>query len=245
MFRLLVRGRRGRPALLLVRSADWPVFRGDALMTGVGTAKLPDQLEVKWTFKTGEARRRHRGRPRRSSAASSTSPRSTSTSTPSTSPPARRSGRPSSGAMKASPGVKGGRVYVGDLDGMFYCVNAADGKVLWKFETERRDHGRAPTSTATTSSSARTTRTLYCLDAGRQEGVGGAGRRPGQRVAAVVGDRDVRRRLCDSILHVIDAKTGKELGTVDLGGQAVATAAVVGRPRLRRRWCRTRSSRST
>ena len=33
---------------------------------------------------------------------------------------------------------------------------------------------------------------------------------------------------CDSALHVIDVKTGKELTSVDLGGQAAATAAVVG-----------------
>ena len=37
--------------------ADWPVFRGDALMTGAGTAKLPDQLEVKWAFQTGEGKK--------------------------------------------------------------------------------------------------------------------------------------------------------------------------------------------
>jgi hypothetical protein len=37
-------------------SADWPVFRGDALMTGTGTAKLPDKLEERWTFKTGTAK---------------------------------------------------------------------------------------------------------------------------------------------------------------------------------------------
>src|SRR5688572_18149576 len=33
-------------------SADWPVFRGDPFMTGSGTAKLPDQLDIKWEFKT-------------------------------------------------------------------------------------------------------------------------------------------------------------------------------------------------
>jgi eukaryotic-like serine/threonine-protein kinase len=33
---------------------------------------------------------------------------------------------------------------------------------------------------------------------------------------------------CDSALHVLDAKTGRETGTVDLGGQAAATAAVAG-----------------
>ncbi len=50
---------------------------------------------------------------------------------------------------------------------------------------------------------------------------------PVNAAAAVVGDRTFVAG-CDSILHVIDAKTGKELGTIDLGGQAVATAAVVG-----------------
>ena len=50
---------------------------------------------------------------------------------------------------------------------------------------------------------------------------------PVNGAAAVVGDRTFVAG-CDSILHVLDAKTGKELGTVELGGQAAATAAVVG-----------------
>src|SRR5438309_36061 len=36
-------------------SADWPLYRGDPLMSGVGQAKLPDQLQERWTFKTGNA----------------------------------------------------------------------------------------------------------------------------------------------------------------------------------------------
>src|SRR5687767_6138442 len=41
-------------ALLLVAApltADWPLFRGDPRMSGVGTAKLPDQLAERWVFK--------------------------------------------------------------------------------------------------------------------------------------------------------------------------------------------------
>jgi outer membrane protein assembly factor BamB len=44
---------------------------------------------------------------------------------------------------------------------------------------------------------------------------------------AVVGDRTFVAG-CDSLLHVIDAKTGKSQGNIDLGGQAGATAAVFG-----------------
>ena len=40
-------------AFLPAAAADWPLFRGNALMTGVGQAKLPDQLQERWTFKCG------------------------------------------------------------------------------------------------------------------------------------------------------------------------------------------------
>ena len=36
-------------------AADWPVFRGDARMSGNGVAKLPDQLQERWTFKAGDS----------------------------------------------------------------------------------------------------------------------------------------------------------------------------------------------
>src|SRR5436189_6482649 len=35
-----------------VAPVDWLVFRGNATMTGVGAAKLPDQLDEVWAFKT-------------------------------------------------------------------------------------------------------------------------------------------------------------------------------------------------
>src|SRR5688572_22251854 len=41
-------------------SADWPVFRGNPHMTGADTAArpvaFPDQLEEKWTFSAGSAK---------------------------------------------------------------------------------------------------------------------------------------------------------------------------------------------
>src|SRR6266542_1809193 len=38
-------------AVAAVPAADWPLFRGDARMSGVGSAKLPDQLAEQWVFK--------------------------------------------------------------------------------------------------------------------------------------------------------------------------------------------------
>src|SRR5262245_23348816 len=34
---------------------QWPLFRGNALQTGVVTAKLPDKLDVLWKFETKDA----------------------------------------------------------------------------------------------------------------------------------------------------------------------------------------------
>jgi outer membrane protein assembly factor BamB len=44
---------------------------------------------------------------------------------------------------------------------------------------------------------------------------------------AIVNDRTFAAG-CDSTLHVLDLATGKELGSVELGGQIGATAAIVG-----------------
>src|SRR5213082_1276537 len=40
--------------LMSASHADWPVFRGDPLMSGVGQAKLPDRLAERWSFKCGD-----------------------------------------------------------------------------------------------------------------------------------------------------------------------------------------------
>ena len=45
-------------AVLSIQSspgADWPLFRGDARMTGVSSSKLPDKLDERWTFKCKDA----------------------------------------------------------------------------------------------------------------------------------------------------------------------------------------------
>ena len=122
--------------------------------------------------------------------------------------------------LTSSPGVHGNRVFVGDADGKFYCLDRADGKVLWTFETEGQitaapnfdgDHVLIPTHNST----------LYCLDKDgkkvwefRIEGpiYGGVAVTEGKTFLAG----------CDSQMHVLDVKTGKELGSVDLKGQSGA-----------------------
>lgn len=128
--------------------------------------------------------------------------------------------------MKASPCVKGDRLYVGNLDGMFYCLKAADGSKVWEFETGGEImagcnfHG---TNVLIGSHDS----TLYCLNADGKKVWDVKTEGPVNGSPAVVGDLTFVAG-CDSVFHILDARTGKELGSVELGGQAAATAAVAG-----------------
>ena len=202
--------------------ADWPVYRGDALMSGVGTAKLPDQLDVRWTAKTGNA---IEGAPAVVNGVVyvGSLDKHLYAFKLATGEPLWKT---KLGAFRASPGVKGDRVYIGDLDGRFHCVSAADGKPVWKFETDGEItsgcnfHGDHVLFGSHDS-------TLYCVDANGKKVWDVKTEGPVNGSPAVAGDTTFVAG-CDEVMHVLDAKTGKELGSVPLGGQAAATAAVSG-----------------
>jgi outer membrane protein assembly factor BamB len=212
-------------ALLLpaTGSADWPVFRGDALMSGVGTAKLPEQLEVKWAFK---AKDMIEGAPAVVDGVAyvASLDRHLYALDLAT---GKEKWKQKLGAMRASPGVKGGRVYVGDIEGRFHCVNAADGKVLWTFEADGEIQAAANFHKDNVIFGSHDAN-LYCLSPDGKKVWAAPVDGPINAAAAVVGDKTFATGCSDGVLHVIDANTGKELGAIDLGGQTVATAAVAG-----------------
>ncbi|MDB5311476.1 MAG: afsK 3 [Gemmataceae bacterium] len=203
-------------------AADWPLFRGNPLMSGVGQGKLPDQLQERWAFKTGDA---VEGAPVVAGGvvyAGSVDKHLYAIDLAS----GKQKWKTRLGPIKASPSVKGDKVFVGDLDGKFYCLTAADGKAVWTFEmggeitSGCNFHGDNILIGSHDS-------TLYCLDPAGKKLWEVKTDGPVNGSPVVVGDATFVAG-CDSVLHVLDAKTGNELGTVDLGGQAAATAAVSG-----------------
>ena len=209
-------------------SADWPVFRGDAAMTGVGSAAVPEKLEVRWQFATGEGKRTGsiEGAPAVADglvfvASLDKHLYAVELAT------GKLKWKTRLGPMKASPAVRNGRVFVGDLEGRMYCVNAADGKVLWTFDTEGEIHAGVNFHGQNVLFGSHDS-TLYCLDPDGKKVWDAKVDGPINAAAAVVGDLTFATGCSDGVLHVLDARTGKELGTIDLGGQTVATAAVHG-----------------
>lgn len=203
--------------------ADWPLFRGNPLQTGVASSDLPAQLAVRWKFAVKDRIE--------SSAAivegvvyfGSYDEHLYALNLKDGSLKWKRK----LGPIKAAPSVKGGVVYVGDEEGFFHAVTAADGKPRWKFET-----GGEITSSANFVGDrvlfGSGDSMLYCLTTAGKElwkiRIEGG---PVNGSPAVVEGRTFVGG-CDSRIHVIDAMKGKELASVELDGQTGATAAVGG-----------------
>ena len=108
----------------------------------------------------------------------------------------------------------------------FYCLDAADGRKVWQFETDGEINAGANFHGGNVLVGSHDS-SLYCLDADGKKVWALHTDGPVNGSPAVVGDLTFVAG-CDSILHVVDARTGADTGTVDLGGQAGATAAVAG-----------------
>lgn len=203
-------------------NADWPVFRGNASQNGVVEATLPDQLEELWTFKTKDAIEGAVAIVKGVVYAGSFDDHLYAIDLKT----GKEKWRKKLGPIKAAPSVKDGKVFVGDAEGKFYCVDAAKGDLIWTFET-----GGEIASGCNFAGDriliGSHDETLYCLDSQGKKVWDFKTQGPVNGAPAVTGDTTFVAG-CDSNLHAIDIKSGKEIFSVDLGGQAGATAAVRG-----------------
>jgi outer membrane protein assembly factor BamB len=211
----------GAPAGPAKAKNDWPVFRGNPTQTGVATSTLPAKLAVLWKFQTGDA----------IEAAVAVAGGTVYLGSLDENLYAIDLAKGTEkwklklGPIKAAPAYADGVVYVGDLDGFFSAVDVATKARLWKYETGSETS--APNFSGNDILFGCHDEHLYCLT------------KQGKRRwrfktdgpiygAPAVADGKTFLVGCDSQLHVIDIKSGKEERAVDLGGQTGAAAAVLG-----------------
>jgi outer membrane protein assembly factor BamB len=209
-------------------AADWPIFRGNAAQTGVAADPLPTSLIERWKFRLG-------------------ADKSGIASTESTAAivggvvfiggvddhvhaldlaTGAEKWKLKTGPIKSPLAAQNGVVYAGNMDGVLHCIDAATGKDRWHV-----DIGDEITSGINVLGEnillGCRDETLYCLS--KTDGAvrwkfainGG----PVMGTPALIEGKTFAAG-CDSTLHILNAADGKELGTVDLGGQVGASAAV-------------------
>ena len=202
---------------------DWPIFRGDAQLSGVSASALPEQPELLWTF---EARGDIEG-----------SPVIFSNTVYATSLDSQlyaldlHSGKAkwkytALAESKASPAVSNGVIYFGDESGALHAVDAATGKRKWLFQTEAGIISSANFYQDRVLFGSYDNH-LYCLDTKgklqwKLETGGYIHATP-----TIVGE-NVLVAGCDGYFHVLRIRDGMELHKVQAGAYVAASTAVVG-----------------
>ena len=202
---------------------DWPIFRGDPLMTGVAHTKLPDKLEILWKVDLKKGIE------------------STAAIVKDTVyvgcydeflhaydlKTGQLKWKTKLGPIKAPPSVYKDRIFVGDEDGMFYCVDAITGMKLWDFETSGEITAGANFVDDNVLFGSHDA-TLYCLAIKDKSVVWKVKTEGPVNGSPLVAKGQTFVAGCDSHLHIIEVAKGKTLAKIELSGQAAATAAVFG-----------------
>ncbi len=207
-----------------VAAADWPAFRGDAQLSGVAAAGLPDGLQPLWVFEIPDGIE------------------STAAIVAGTVYVGGLDGvlyaidletgksrwRYEAGAeILAAPAVSAGKVLVGDGDGVFHAVDAASGERRWIYETRAKIVSSASVADGKLVFGSHD---MYLHALNVEDG------RPLWKVetdnyvygAPAISRGRVLSAGCDGYLRVIGLADGKEQARMELGGYVGASPAVRG-----------------
>ncbi|HYV36033.1 MAG TPA: PQQ-binding-like beta-propeller repeat protein [Gemmataceae bacterium] len=214
--------------------ADWPVFRGNALQTGVAETTLPDKLEILWRFPAKDA---IEGSAAIADGTVYFGDQDGNVFALNLADGKQKWTYKAGAPIKVGAAVNGNSVYIGDEDGKFHCLDIKNGQKRWIFDTQA-DITSAPNFDGNKVLFGGGDEMLYCLDKDKGPAKDKKGddkplwsfKVPGGPVLgspAVINNRTFVAG-CDSALHVIDTTNGKEIQEVQLNGQVGATPALAG-----------------
>lgn len=204
------------------RADDWPLFRGNVLQTGVATSRLPEKLSERWTFKAKEG---IEGSPAIVGGLVFIGSYDHFYAIDLKS--GQEKWKYKAAAFKTAPAVRNGLVYVGDEDGGFHCLDAKTGAKKWTFKIDNEITSGAAFSGDDVLFGAGDEH-LYCLDKdGKKRWMFQVAGGPVIGTPTIVEGKTFVAG-CDSALHVISTKDGKEDRTIALAGQVGATSAANG-----------------
>jgi outer membrane protein assembly factor BamB len=205
-------------------ASAWPMFRGNSQLTGVAGSPLPEDPQLRWRFRTGDAIE--------SSAAIVNGVVYVGSNDGLLYAVGLVDGKEkwsykAASAIKSSPCVFGDRVCFGDDGGVFHAVGMSTGKAAWTFKTDAEIIS-SPNCVGGRMLFGSYDGYLYCLDAGSGSLIwkflteGRVHGTPG-----VSGD-NVLVAGCDEHLRIVRLADGSEVGSVAMGSFSGASAAIQG-----------------
>jgi outer membrane protein assembly factor BamB len=220
----LLVGAQGAPVPPAAPAESWLVFRGNPEQRGLASSALPDKVETLWTFKDEDGFEGAVAVADGVAYVGSLGEQLYALDLAN----GKVKWKYKAGPIKAAPAVRKDEVVVGDLDGTVHCVAITGkdaGKKRWTFSAGAEIGGINFSGDLILASSH--DENLYCLTKDGKERWHFKTEGPVYGAPTVANGKTFLVG-CDSEMHVIDIDKGKEIRSVNLGGQTGATAAVVG-----------------
>ena len=212
------------------KESGWPVFRGNAQSTGVATTKLPEKLKVLWEYNIPKGAFEGTPiivqEPNENEKTVYVADLDGSVVAIDLESGKEKWKTKLSISIASSPAYQDGFIYVGDIDGIFYCLDNK-GNVKWKFTTDG-EISSSPNFYKGNVLFGSQDSILYLLHP--QTGAEILRHETPDQIrcsATIAGDRAFVAG-CDGYFHVVDLKTGLEVGTVDIQSPTQSTPAVMG-----------------
>jgi outer membrane protein assembly factor BamB len=211
-------------------ASSWPLSRGDELATGVAHTTLPAKPQVLWKFSTGKNSVEatpaivdgvvYVGDMQEKLYALKLNTADTNGE--------KLWDFPGELGFPGSPAVRNGKVYAGDGDGIFYCLNASDAKVIWKQPTEAEIVAGANFWKDKVLVGSQDSR-LYCFNGDNGEVVWKLQIENQIRSFSTIVDDRCFVMQCDGKLHVVDLNKGEIISSVPIEqANTTSTPAVLG-----------------
>ena len=215
---------------LSAQEEGWPVFRGNPQSTGVANTELPAKLETIWQYKIPTPNGAFEGTPLIVKDPDGKQTVYVADLDGSVYALDLETGKKKwatklSISIASSPAYHDGRVFAGDIDGYFHCLDTT-GVVKWKFETMGEISSSPNFYNGNVLFGSQDSH-LYLLDSKSGDLIMKHETPDQIRCSATVAGDRAFVAGCDGFFHVIDLKTEKEVGNVDIHSPTQSTPAVV------------------
>lgn len=222
--------RVGKASTTWESEGDWPMFRGNPQSTGVATSDLPKELDILWEYEI----------PKGAFEGSAAIVDVDGTKVVyigdldgkllsldlETGEKRWEYLVESKLGFATSPTYHDGKIYAGDIDGLFHCVDDS-GEQVWTFQTNAEISSSANIYKGNIILGSQDAN-LYCLD-GDTGDIVWQFEAPDQiRCTPTIVDGRAFVAGCDGLLHVIDLDKGEEIGSVNIESPTGGTPAVLG-----------------